>query len=175
MQKHEKEANVEVLAKQLEGKGVILLSDFTGMDVAAATEIRRQFREASVEFRVVKNTLAKLAAEKAGMEVLGSHLTGPNALVMAESDPAAAAKILAEFEKKNKTPQIRMGIIDSNVVTAGQIREIATLPGREVLLGQIAAGIQAPVSAFARTLGEILRTFVSTLDEIRKTKEEGGA
>lgn len=175
MQRQEKEARVEELAEQLKGKGVILLSDFTGMDVATATEIRRQFREVSVEYRVVKNTLARLAAKQAGYEELVSHLEGPNAVVLTDGDPAAAAKILAEFEKKNKTPQIRMGLIDSNIVTAGQIRQIATLPGREVLLAQIAAGIQAPVSCFARTLGELLRRLVSTLDEVGKTKGEAGA
>jgi len=170
MLRSEKEARVEELVKALEGKNVILLSDFTGMDVETATEIRRRFREESVEFRVVKNTLARLAAEKVGLGELVEHLTGPNAIVTTESDPIAPAKILAEFEKKGETPKIRYGLVESVLMSDVQIRKLAELPPREVLLAQIAAGFQAPVAGFTRLMHEMLRQLVSVLDEVGKTK-----
>jgi large subunit ribosomal protein L10 len=173
MEKREKEAEVQRLTEELSGKAVVLLGDFTGMDVETATEIRKRFRQVDVRYRIARNTLAKRAMDQAGFGELTSFLTGPNALVMADRDPAAAAKIMVEFEKRKSTPKIRAGWVDSAVLTATDIRRIAELPSREVLLSQIAAGFQAPVSGFARLLHELLRRFVSTLDEV--AKQRGGA
>ena len=172
----QKEARLEILKKQLASQSTVLLGDFTGMDVATATEMRRRMREASVEYRVVKNTLAKLAMDEAGFGALKDQVTGPNGFVMTNGDAAAAAKIMVEFEKDKKTPQIRVGIIDSVIVTAADIRRIAALPSREVLLAQIAAGFQAPVAGLARLLNELSRKLVATLDAVAKQKgAESGA
>ena len=172
----QKEARVEELKKQFTSKSTVLVGDFTGMDVATATEMRRKMREASVEYRVVKNSLAKLAMEEAGFGALTEHMTGPNGFVMTDGDAAVAAKIMVEFEKTKKTPQIRVGIIDAAIVTAADVRRIAELPSREVLLAQIAAGFQAPVAGLARLLNELTRTLVATLDAVAKQKgAESGA
>ena len=172
----QKEASLEEFKKQLASKSSLLLGDFTGMDVATATEMRRRMREASVEYRVVKNSLAKLAMEEAGFGALTEHVTGPNGFVMTDGDVAAAAKIMVEFEKDKTTPRIRAGIIDAAVVTAAEIRKIAALPSREVLLAQIAAGFQAPVTGLARLLNELSRKLVATLDAVAKQKgAESGA
>lgn len=172
----QKETRLEELKKQMESKTSVLLGDFTGMDVETATEIRSRFREANVEYRVVKNSLAKLAMEEAGFSALSDQLTGPNGFVMTDGDAAPAAKIMVEFEKTRKTPRIRSGLIDSAVVTAAEIRAIAELPSREVLLAQIAAGFQAPVAGLARLLNELSRKLVATLDAVREQKgAESGA
>ncbi len=172
----QKEARVEELKKQLTSKSSVLVGDFTGMDVATATEMRQRLREASVEYRVVKNSLAKLAMEEAGFGALKEHMSGPNGFVMTDGDAAVAAKIMVEFEKTRKTPKIRVGIIDAAIVTAADVRRIAELPSREVLLAQIAAGFQAPVAGLARLLNELTRTLVATLDAVAKQKgAESGA
>jgi large subunit ribosomal protein L10 len=175
MTRKQKEDEVEALANEIGDHTVVLLSDFTGMSVETATEIRRRFREESVKFRVVKNSLAKRALEEIGAKDLAEHLTGPNAVVLSKSDPVSPAKILVEFEKKNDTPKIRSGWVDASIVTAAEIRRIADLPSREQLLAQIAAGFQAPVSGFARLLHEMLRQLVSTLDEVGKSKAAGSS
>jgi large subunit ribosomal protein L10 len=172
----QKEARIEKLRKQLENKNVILLGDFTGMDVATATEMRRRFREASIQYMVVKNSLARRVAGDAGFGSLVEFMKGPNGFVMAEGDAAVAAKILVEFEKTKKTPQIRTGYIDDAIFSASDIRRIADLPSREVLLAQIAAGFQAPVAGLARLLHELTRKLVATLDAVAKQKgAESGA
>ncbi len=172
----QKEARVEELKKQLMAKSAVLVGDFTGMDVATATEMRKALREASVEYVVVKNTLAKLVMDEMGFGALKEHLTGPNGFVMTDGDAAVAAKIMVEFEKTRKTPTIRMGMIDAAMVTAFDIRRIAELPSREVLLAQIAAGFQAPVAGLARLLNELSRKLVATLDAVAKQKgAESGA
>jgi len=169
--KAQKEARVEELKKEFQSMQHILIGDFTGMDVATATEMRAKLREASVSYRVVKNSLARLAVEGTEFEGLAEHLKGPNGLVMTDGDAAIAAKIMVEYEKGKKTPQIRSGIIDSMIVTASEIRRIAELPPREVLLAQIAAGFQAPVAGLARLLNELSRKLVATLDAVREQKE----
>jgi len=166
----QKEDRIDELAKQFDGKGVVILSDFTGMDVETATEIRKRFRESAVSYRVVKNTLASRAAERVGLGELFGELDGPNAFAITDDDPVSPAKILVEFEKKHSTPKIMKGWIDSRVMTASEIRRIADLPTREVLLAQIAAGFQAPVAGLARLLHELTRKLVATLDEVGKSK-----
>lgn len=171
----QKEEAVDALATEIGGHSIVLLSDFTGMNVETATEIRRRFREESVKFRVVKNSLARRALERIGAKDLAERLTGPNAVVLSESDPVAPAKILVEFERKNDTPKIRSGWVDASIVTAADIRRIADLPSREQLLAQIAAGCQAPVAGLARLLHEMVRQLVSTLDEVGKSKAAGSS
>jgi len=168
--KEQKQARVDELKKEFESMQHILVGDFTSMDVATATEMRAKLREASVRYRVVKNSLAKLAMEGTGFEELTDSLTGPSGLVMTDGDAAVAAKIMVEYEKSKKTPQIRLGFIDSMLVTAADIRAIAELPSREVLLAQIAAGFQAPVAGLARVLNELSRKLVATLDAVREQK-----
>jgi len=173
MEKRQKEVLIQELTEDLRGNAVVFLGDFTGMDVETATELRKRFREAGVRCRVAKNTLARRAMDEVGLGSLSGFLTGPNAIVIAERDPGAAAKIMVEFEKQKNTPKIRAGWVDSAVMTATDIRRIAELPSRDVLLAQIAAGFQAPVSGLARLLNELLRRFVATLDAV--AKERGGA
>ncbi|MCD4690516.1 50S ribosomal protein L10 [bacterium] len=172
MQRHQKEAFVEELGKQLDGIGVVILSDFSGMDVETANEIRRRFREVDVQFRVVKNTLARRVFAEKGLEPLVEHLTGPNGLVMSESDPIAPAKILVEFEKSKKTPKIKLGCLHAMLLSGADGRKLAALPTREGLLGQTAAGFHAAVVGFARLLHELTRRLVATLDEVGKQKAE---
>jgi len=172
MERREKETTIQELTDELSGKGVILLGDFTGMDVETATEIRKRFRQVHAQYRVVKNTLARRAMKAAGFEGLNEHLTGPSAIVVTERDAAPLAKILVEFEKQKSTPKIRAGWVDSAVVSAADIRRIAELPSREVLLAQIAAGFQAPVAGLARLLHELTRRFVATVGEVAKQKGE---
>jgi large subunit ribosomal protein L10 len=172
----QKEARMEKLRKRLDGKNVVLLGDFTGMDVATATEMRQRFREASVEYTVVKNSLAQRVAGEMGLESLIEFMAGPSGLVMAQGDAAEAARIMVEFEKTKKTPQIKSGLIDNALVSAADIRTIADLPPREVLLAQIAAGFQAPVAGLARLLHELTRKLVATIDAVAKQKgAESGA
>lgn len=171
MRRDEKKAIVDELAGVLKDAGTVLLTDFTGMDVAMATELRKRFREASIEYRVVKNTLARRAAHEAGMGGIETKFTGPTGLVLADKDPAAAAKILAQFERQHATPKVKAGWVDMSVVGPEEVRVIADLPPRDVLLAQIGAGIMAPVSGFARLLGELLRRLVSTIDQVAKSRE----
>ncbi|MDP3057855.1 MAG: 50S ribosomal protein L10, partial [bacterium] len=131
-----------------------------GLTVAKVTGLRSKLRAAGVEYRVVKNTLLKLAAKEAGIVGLDPYLEGQTAIIMSK-DLVAPAKTLAEWIKLNKIMEIKGGILQGKVLTAAQVYHLAELPSREVLLGRVVGSMMAPLSKFA---------FI--VDAIRKQKEE---
>lgn len=179
MQKALKKEVVADLSDKLGAAKCLYLTDFTGLDVAAITELRRRLTEAQVEYIVVKNTLARRALSGGPYEGLSEHLNGPNAFAMSNDDVVTAAKILTDFAKERDKPQIRAGAIEGRVVSIEEIRRIAELPPRDALLAQLVGYARAPIAGLAYTLGGLLSKFVRTVDALREQKaasvEPGGA
>ena len=177
MQMAEKHEVVERLGAMLKEAKCLYLTDFTGLDVASITELRRRLTEAEVEYVVVKNTLARRALAGGRYESLAEHLSGPNAFALAREDVVVAAKILTEFARDRDRPQIRAGAIEGRVVSIDEIRRIAELPPRPQLLAQVVGTMRAPVAGLAFALGGLLSKFVRTVDALReqKQKSEGAA
>lgn len=169
-EKHEVVANLS--AKLSEAK-CLYLTDFTGLDVASITELRRRLTEAEVEYVVVKNTLARRALEGGRYEGLSEHLSGPNAFALAREDVVTAAKILTDFAKEKDKPRIRAGAIEGRVVSIDEIRRIAELPPRDQLLAQVVGYARAPIAGLVYTLNGLLSKFVRTVDALREQKEAG--
>ena len=162
----------ELKDKLTSAKGAVLVS-YKGLTVAQDTELRSELRKAGVNYHVVKNTMTRIAATEAGMEGLVSHLEGTTALAVSAEDAVAPAKVISEFMKKNNLEDqgiltIKAGIVEGQVVTADEVKAIASLPSREVLLGSI----QAPLSNTVGVMGSMLRSIVTVLDAVRKQKEE---
>lgn len=171
MIKKEKEKIVQELTEKMKEAKAIYLTDFTGLDVVRATELRKKLRDASVEYQVVKNTLAQLAAKNAGMEMLLDYLTGPTGLAFGVKDPIIPAKILVEFAKGDDKPSVKVGIVEGKMVDVKQVKQLALLPSREVLISQILSAMQSPISGLVGALGGIIQKFVGTVDAIAKQKE----
>jgi large subunit ribosomal protein L10 len=171
MIKQEKEKIVQELTQKMKEAKAIYLTDFTGLDVVRATELRKKLRDASVEYQVVKNTLAQLAAKNAGMEMLLDYLTGPTGLAFGVKDPIIPAKILVEFAKDDDKPSVKMGLVEGKVVDVKQVKQLALLPSREVLISQILSAMQSPITGLVGALGGIIQKFVGTVDAIAKQKE----
>jgi large subunit ribosomal protein L10 len=171
MLKQEKEKVVLELTEKMKSAKAIYLTDFTGLDVIRATELRKKLREASVEYQVVKNTLAQLAAKNAGMEMLMDYLTGPTGLAFGIKDPIVPAKILVEFGKDDNKPSVKVGVVEGKMVDVQQVKQLAMLPSREVLLSQVLSALQSPISGLVGALEGIIRKFVGTVDAIAKQKE----
>src|SRR5688500_11415348 len=133
MQRVQKEQVVERLGERLEEAGCLYLTDFTGLDVEAMTELRRRLTAASVEYIVVKNTLARRALAGGRYDGLTEHLSGANAFALAGEDVVTAAKILTDFAREREKPRIKGGAIEGKVVSLDEIRRIAELPPREQL------------------------------------------
>ena len=157
------------------GASSVVLADFSGLDVAAVSDLRRKCRQAGVEYRVIKNTLAKRVITNTPMEPLGAHLAGPNAWAVHKTDQVAAAKVLADFAKDHDKLKIRAGYVDGRVITTKDVVALAKLPSREVLLAQLVGGFQAPMSQMAGAMSALLRNFAGAVDALAKKRAGTGA
>lgn len=167
------EGKTQVVAEIREkfGKSTgVVLADYRGLTVAQVTQLRAKLREAGVEYRVLKNTLVKRAANGVGVEGLDPFLEGPTALAFS-ADPVAPAKILSEFAKNNKNFQIKAGVLEGKVIGADEVKALAELPPREVLLAQVLRGMQAPLVGMANVLQGPIRKLGYALEAIRKAQE----
>jgi large subunit ribosomal protein L10 len=168
----EKKKIVTELGARLSGVKCLYLADFTGLDVAEVTDLRRQLSDADVDFVVVKNSLAKRALEDTPYAALAECLEGPNAFAFSTEDVVSPAKVLTDFAKGSDRPQIKAGAIEGQVVSLEEIRRIAKLPPRDVLLGEIVGYARAPIAGLVYALSGLLSQFVRTLDAVRARREQ---
>lgn len=174
MPKQVKVDAVAELKERIEGAEAVVLSKWIGINAAEATELRAQLREQQVQYKVYKNTLAKIALDELGFGEAAAYMDGPTAWAFS-SDPVAAAKLLKEFNKKSPKVEMTGGILTGKVVDKSQLDALADLPSREVLLGQIVGVIAAPMTKLAGCFNACQRDLVNVLDQIRKQKEEQAA
>ncbi len=153
----DKVAKVDEIAGKLETAGTVLVTEYRGLDVPAQAQLRAAVKDAGGEFKIYKNTLTKLAAERTGL-ALDEHLTGPTALAFAyppeggQADPVALSKALTEFQKTNDALVIKGGVVDGAVIGPDDVTALSKVPPREEMLAQFAGLLQAPMSQFARLL-----------------------
>jgi large subunit ribosomal protein L10 len=150
----------------------IVLADFTGLNVAAVSQLRRRCRAAGVEYKVVKNTLARRAVERAGIPDLSALLEGPSAWAVHPGDQVVAAKVLVDFAKEHEVFKIRGGFVEGRVLTHKELVALAKLPGRDVLLAQVLGTLQAPMAGFAGALSAVLRGFATVVQAYAKKRGE---
>lgn len=153
----------EIAEKLRESKSTIVV-DYRGLTVSEATELRKNLREAGVEFKVYKNSLTRRAAESAEMAELNEFLTGPNAIAFSNEDVVAPAKVLNDFATKHEALEIKAGVIEGKLVTLDEVKAIATLPSREGLLSMLLSVLQAPI-----------RNLALATKAVAEQKEEQGA
>ncbi len=145
----QKKLVVEQIADKLKNSVSTVVVDYRGLSVAEVTELRKQLREAGVEFKVYKNSLTRRAAEVAELTGLNEALVGPNAVAFSTEDVVAPAKILNDFAKKHEALEIKAGVIEGNVATAEEVKALAELPSREGLLSMLLSVLQAPIRNLA--------------------------
>ena len=172
----EKQAIVADLKERLTtAKGAVLTS-YKGLTVAQDTELRRALREAGVSYHVVKNTLTRIAAKEAGLDELAEHLEGTTALAVSTEDSVAPDKVISEFIKKNKLDDteafvVKAGLVDGKVIDVQEVKALASLPSREVLIAKLLGSMQAPISGTVNVLQGVIRNAVYVLEAIRQQKE----
>ncbi len=151
-----KKAIVEELTGKISGATSVIFVDYKGINVAQDTELRKQFRDASVEYSVVKNTLTRFAANKAGYNQFDELLNGTTAMACTTGDPIAPARIVCEFAKKNKnTLTIKGGLVEGSVLTAEQLSGFGELPNKSALVAQVLGTFLAPISSLAFVLDQV--------------------
>jgi large subunit ribosomal protein L10 len=172
--KAQKQEMVTALANRLRRSPTVYVTDFTGLDVAKLTQLRRRLRQAGTEFVVVKNTLALRALGDAQVRGLEPHLAGPTGLVLAGADPVAAAKVLADFVKEFEKPAVKVGLVDGKAVTPEQVKRLAGLPTRMELLAQLGGALQAPMAGMVSALHGVLQNMVGALEALRQQRSSAG-
>nr|WP_320115396.1 50S ribosomal protein L10 [uncultured Desulfuromonas sp.] len=161
---------VEEFAAKLATAKAAFVADYRGLNVDQVNELRGKLRDAGVEYRVVKNTLLRLAAKGTDFECLSEYLQGPNAIAIAQEDPVAPAKVLSEYAKDSKFFELKTAVLEGKILNEAEIKALAELPSREVLLGKMLGSINAPVSNFVGVLAAVPRSLVQVLGAIRDQK-----
>ena len=152
-----------------------VVANYQGIDAEGITALRVHMRSRSVDFRVVKNTLARRAVKDTSLEVLGEDFKGPISILVGFEDAVAPAKALADFAKSDvtKSPEVICGVVEGKKVSPGEVQALAELPSREELISQMLSVFQGPTTNFAGVFSSLLRKLVGTLDAVREKKETG--
>jgi large subunit ribosomal protein L10 len=176
MRRTEKDEFIGELQQKLEGATAFYLTDFTGLNVKQMTQFRARLRKQGVDYVVVKNTLAQRALQGLDLPDVAGFFTGPTGVVIGRDDAVAAAKAVTDFAREfGDKPAVKVGIVERREVTPAQVKQLAELPSREVLLAQIAGGLQAPMARLAGGMSQLLAGFARAVDALRQQKEGAGA
>ena len=174
MRKEEKKEVVRELAQKLSGCDIAITTDYRGLSVAEMTELRRRLRQEGIEYRVIKNTLARFAAEQAGKEGLTSIIEGPTAIAFCHGDVAAPAKALIDYIRSSKSElRIRGGLLDRRVLSAAEVTTLASLPSKEELVAKLLSGMQGTLFALVNVLSANITSFLNLLNARIKQLEGG--
>lgn len=171
MDRKKKEEVVAELHEKLQSFDMAVLTTYSGLNVERMTELRRNLRKTQAEIRVVKNNLLRIASEGTDLEVLKDRFEGPLALVLVKGDVVEPAKVLVDFARRNSELEFRMGVMGGKVMQKEDLFALATLPGREVLLGKLLGILVAVPTSLVNVLSAVPRSIVQVLDAYRRKKE----
>ena len=152
MDRTAKEQTVAALKEKLGKTAALVVADYRGIDVPTVTGLREQFRKASCEYKVYKNTLVKIAIAGTAMEPLGKFLEGPTALMLSAESPNAAAKVATAFAKTNDKFKVKAAYFDGSVFIGKDVDALAAMPGKDELRAKLLATFMAPATSLVRTL-----------------------
>ncbi len=167
----EKKQIVASMSEQFKTAVSGVFVDYCGLSVEEDTQLRNKLREAGVEYKVIKNTLARFAAKEVGFDELDPILNGPTSLALSMTDEVAPAKVIAEFAKTHEQLEIKAGFLDGKVLQLDEVKTLAATPNRETLLAKLLGSLNAPISNLARTLQALVDNGVEPAD-IKVEKEE---
>lgn len=164
----------EAIAKEIQGKianaSLVVFSDYRGLSVEEITDLRNKLRVPGVEFRVLKNTMMRFAMKNAGYEDVAAQIEGPNAVLFSNQDVVGPAKTMFDFIRQHPNLEVKFGLLEGQTISAINIKALADLPPREVLVAQVLGTMQAPITSFVRVLNANLTGLVRALDQIKEQK-----
>lgn len=166
----QKKAIVESLAEEMKVAASGVLVNYQGISVEDDTKLRSELRKVGVEYKVIKNTLISKASDIAGLEGLKDVLNGMTAIAISKDDHVAAAKVLCEYAKKHENFVVKAGFIDGKVVGPEEIKTLAELPSKEVLVATVLGTLNAPITGLATVLNGTIRSLAIALQAIADQK-----
>ena len=161
---------VEELSEKFARAEAAYLASFRGMNVQKITELRQALRQVDSEMAVVKKTLARRAVQDTPFQGVSARFSGPTSVIFSYKNPVATAKVISEFQRREPLLVVTAGAMEGRVLEAAQVKAVADLPPREVLLARALASFQAPASGLVRALSGVLRKVLYTLDAIKAKK-----
>jgi len=168
----EKENKVAEIKDDLSRANIIVLTDYRGLNVAQMNKLRRILQQEGIKYRVVKNTLTKIAARETGLNNLEDYLEGPMGIAYGFDDPLTPVKLLVKFAKENDKLSLKGGVLDKNVLDEGSLKRLSELPPREVLLAKALGCFQAPISGLLNVLQGNIRNLAFVLQAVKEKKEQ---
>ena len=168
----QKKQIVSDLADKLRRASAGVFVDYCGITVEEDTKLRAEMRKAGVEYTVVKNTLTRFAAKDAGLDGLDEILNGTTALAVSYDDPVAPAKILNEYAGKHENFKVKMGFVEGKVITPGEVKNLADLPSKEVLVATVLGTMNAPITGLVTVLNGTLKGLAVALNAIAEQKAQ---
>ena len=168
-------ALVDEIKEKVEKSQSIILVNNHGLTVEEVTKLRKELREHGVDYKVYKNTMLKRAFDATGNEAANDLLVGPTVVAFGIEDAVQPAKILNDFAEDNDRLEIKGGLLDGRVVSVDEVKALAKLPSREVLIAQLLGGLNAPIQGLATVLSGNIRGLAVALNQIREKKEEESA
>jgi len=166
----QKEKIVEEMTDKFSRASSIFLVDFTGMDVNSITELRRNFRESNIEYRILKNTLAKISFQHAGIEGMEEYLKGVNGYAISYDDPTLPVKILDKNKEFKEKLKLKAALFEGKVIGSDQVVAIAKLPSRTEMLGQLVSMLNSPMTKLAGTLTASILKLVNVIKSLEEKK-----
>ena len=163
---------VKYLTDKLESASAIYFTDYLGLDVDSITKLRSEFFHASVEFKVTKNTLLKLAAENMKIKGLDDYLVGSTAIAISFNEPTSPAKVLKSFMKEHDKPEVKAILFDGEVLEGSEYKKFASLPSKDELLTKFVIMLNSPMTNLVRTLSSPIGSFVNVLNNLKNEKSE---
>ncbi len=168
----QKEKKLQEIKEDLGSANVIVLTDYRGLTVAQMNNLRRTLQDERIKYKVVKNTLARLAVRDTGLADLDPLLEGPIAMAFGYDDPIVPVKLLVKFAKENEDLEIKGGVVEKKTLPKNEMVRLAELPSREVLLTRALGSLQSPMVGFVGVLQANLRNLVYVLNAVKEQKEE---
>ncbi|NME84227.1 50S ribosomal protein L10 [Clostridium sp. SM-530-WT-3G] len=150
-----KEAKVAEIKEKLQKANSVVINKYQGLTVEEDTLLRKNLREAGVEYKVYKNTLVTIAAKELGLEGIVEYLEGPVSMAFGYEDVTVAARVLNDFAKDHKKLELKAGIVEGEIYDEAKIKQLATIPSKEVLIAKLLGSIKSPIASFARVINAI--------------------
>jgi large subunit ribosomal protein L10 len=166
---------VDEMKERLGRTKALVITDYRGLTVSEMTDLRARLRKEGVEYKIVKNRLAKIALKESGMNTMDDYLKGMTALAFGVHDAVGPAKVLTGFAKDNTKLKVLAGLMENEVLDVPALQELASTPPREVLLGRLLGSLQSPVQNVVYCLNQAVSGVVLAVDALARKKEEAGA
>lgn len=168
--KENKIEGVKNIRSEMDSSKIIIITDHSGLKVVQMTQLRRKLWDVDAQYQVIKNTLASIALKGEEEEKIKNVLNGPTSMIFGKGDIVSPAKIISSFIKENEKPSIKGAFMEGRFLEPADVKKIASLPSKEILLSQMLASMNSPITSFVRVIQGPIRKLVYALEEIRKKR-----